>query len=899
MNPRKTKLSIALMQVLGAGLAAGAVALPAMAQQPAAKERIEVTGSNIKRVEGEGALPVTVITREEIDRSGATTAMELLNLVSANSSLGNVSIANTIGSLTFSGQTASLRGLQGGRTLVLINGKRVNGFAGEIQGVQGVNLAVIPFSAIDRVEILKDGASAVYGSDAIAGVINFILRSDYRGAEASAYYGAPTRSGGGDVEKYAASAGFGDLSRDRYNFFISGSFDKNHNLEQVDRNFSNTSVRLDLGLLGVSSNTFPGNITTGGIQVPGSPNCAPSVFVPELGGCFYDPSADRGVQMIPDQKTTNFFASGKFQLTNNWQIYGTGLYSKDENNFQIQPVPISNLFFYGPNGDIPSTVEIRPTSPFYPTALATAAGVNGQVLNVRYRAYENGHRNTTDTNEGWQIVAGTKGSFGRWDVDASYTYAEGKTKQVLNGGFPLYSLLLPLLNSGRVNLFGTNTAAIQQELAATNFIGEVFSGKSSNEGLQGKISGEIMNLPNGPLAMAVGAEGRKEKLTQTPAPVLASGDLSGFGGNVLPISADRDVTAIYGELNIPIFKTLEANVAIRSDDYSDFGRTTNPKVSLRWQPSREILLRASYGQGFLAPSLYQLFTPQINGVSAPGTSDPIRCPITNDTGLDCNTQFPLVFGGNPNLNPEESEQATFGVVWEPTNQWSFSADYFKIRLNNAITNGIPVATILGDLGQYGNLVTRGPSTPANPNLPGRITGIQQTYINLGSVHIEGIDLEAHFKAPRGKYGRFRLDMSGTYYIRNDSQNTDGSYTGFVSNQFGGVTTGVLPRFKSYTAVGWDSGPWTATLANTYQSGYVDVSTDGNGDLRRVSTLSLWDLQGTYTGLKGFTFTLGVKNVLDTNPPQTNQQNSFQVGFDPSYYDPRARFVYGQVKYEFK
>ena len=141
MNPRMTKLSIALMQVLGAGLAAGTVALPAMAQQPAAKERIEVTGSNIKRVEGEGALPVTVITREEIDRSGATTAMELLNLVSANSSLGNVSIASVIGATTFSAQTASLRGLQGGRTLVLINGKRVNGFAGEIQGVQGVNLA--------------------------------------------------------------------------------------------------------------------------------------------------------------------------------------------------------------------------------------------------------------------------------------------------------------------------------------------------------------------------------------------------------------------------------------------------------------------------------------------------------------------------------------------------------------------------------------------------------------------------------------------------------------------------------------------------------------------------------------------------------------------------------------
>src|SRR5258705_944507 len=194
MNRKDEKLAIAVIGALGL-----AAAVPAWAQQPAAqpaaKERIEVTGSNIKRVEGESALPVTVITREEIDRSGATSAMELLNLVSANSSLGNSTLTSVIGSTTFSAQTASLRGLQGAHTLVLINGKRVNGFAGEIQGVGGVNLGVIPFAAIDRVEILKDGASAVYGSDAIAGVINFILRSDYRGGGATVFYSAPTRSG--------------------------------------------------------------------------------------------------------------------------------------------------------------------------------------------------------------------------------------------------------------------------------------------------------------------------------------------------------------------------------------------------------------------------------------------------------------------------------------------------------------------------------------------------------------------------------------------------------------------------------------------------------------------------------------------------------------------------------
>ncbi len=391
---------------------------------------------------------------------------------------------------------------------------------------------------------------------------------------------------------------------------------------------------------------------------------------------------------------------------------------------------------------------MSPGQPFYPTADAIAAGVNGQVLNVRYRAVLSGNRDTTDTNEGYQIIGGVKGSVGSWDLDASYNYAQGTTKEVLNGGFPLYSQVLPLLNGGTVNLFGPNTAAVQQAVAAANFNGETFSGKSTTEGFTAKASSEIWQMANGPLAIAVGVDYRKEKLDQNYNPVLQGGDVSGYGGNFLDVHASRDDTALYGELNIPLLKTLEANIAIRTDDYSDFGRTNNPKGSLRFQPTKDLLLRASYGTGFLAPSLYQLDVPNTSGVSAPGTSDPIRCPVTHDTGIDCNTQFGLTFGGNPNLKPEESENVTFGFVFEPTNQLSLSWDYFKLRLKNAITNGLPVDTILGDLGQYGGLVTRAPSDPANPNLPGRITSIQQTYINLGSVHIEGWDAEVHYKWPR-------------------------------------------------------------------------------------------------------------------------------------------------------
>ncbi len=909
MNPRMKKLSLALTQVLGVGMAVGVVSAPAFAQQTAqTRERIEVTGSNIKRVEGETALPVTVISREEIDKSGATTPMELLNLISANSSTGGVMLTSTIGATTFSAQTANLRGLQGGRTLVLINGKRVNGFAGEVQGVSGVNLAVIPFAAIERVEVLKDGASAVYGSDAIAGVVNFIVRNDYRGAEATVYAGTPTRSGGGKEEQYSGAVGFGDLNKDRYNVFVAAHYHDQHNLLQRDRNFSNTSYRPEIGLFGVSGNTFPGNVSTGGIgQTGGVANCPTqtyaSIYDPvnlSATRCFFDPSQAPGVEAIPDTKNTNGFISGKFQLTSNWQLYGTGLYSKDENHFVIQPVPISDQFGYGPSGDIPAAIHVQPGSPFYPTAAAIAAGVNGKPLNVRYRSVLTGNRDTTDTNEGYQLVGGLKGTiFNSWDSDLSWSHAEGKTKEKLNGGFPLYSQILPILNSGVVNLFGPNTDAVTQQVAATNFIGETFNGKSTNDTYQFKVSSELWQMAAGPLAMALGAEYRKDKLDQNYNPVLQTGDVSGYGGNFLDVHADRKDTAFFAEFNIPILKTVEANVAIRTDDYSDFGRTNNPKTSLRWQPNRDVLLRASYGKAFLAPSLYQLFVPNTSGVSATGLSDPVRCPVTHDTGIDCNTQFPVTFGGNSSLQPEKSENITFGMVWEPTNALTMSADYFKIRLQNTITNGIPIATIFGDIAQFGGLITRAPSDPANPNLPGRIVSIDQRYLNIGATHIEGWDFEGHYRWPRQGWGRLRFDISGTYYSRYDFQNTDGTYSGFISNNLGSPVAGVLPRWKHYAAFTWDSGPWAATIANSYQSAYTDTQTDINGDERTVSSMSLYDLQGSYTGFKNLTLTLGVKNLFDTNPPLTNQQNTFQLGYDPLYYDARARFVYGSIRYAFK
>ena len=438
-SPVRRPLAAAIALALAGG------ALPAFAQDI----RIDVTGSNIRRVEGESALPVQVITRDEIERTGAQSVPELLQYISANASAGATNLTTVIGANVNSVATASLRGLQGQNTLVLLNGKRLAATAGEIQGVYGVNLDSIPFSAIERVEILKDGASAVYGSDAIAGVINFILRQDFRGAEVTAYYGTPTRSGGGG-DKWSATGtfGFGDLAKDKYNVFVSAYYQKADPLDQNKRNFSNTSFDLATGLLGVSGNTFPAHATAFpdtsiDVGTPSFPNCAPSIYDPDIGErCFFDPAAADGVNSIPEQDTTSFFASGRWQFNPSWQLYGTAAYTKVDTRYVIQPTPISDQIFYGPDplNQLTATFLLPPSSPYYPTALAQQAGVAGQPLNLRYRAYAIGLRDNQDEHEAFQGVAGIKGTAWNWDFDFDFIYSQTKHTQRPNGGLrPIFA----------------------------------------------------------------------------------------------------------------------------------------------------------------------------------------------------------------------------------------------------------------------------------------------------------------------------------------------------------------------------------------------------------------------------------------------------------------------------
>ncbi len=938
---KKTKLCMSLTLACGGVLlSAGGTAVAQTSPAPGQQlERVEITGSSIKRIDAETALPVQVITREQIQKSGVTNVEQLLQTISAVSSSQGLTAASASGATTGGISAVGLRGLSSQRTLVLLNGRRIAPYgAGFANDSVSVDVNSIPLAAIERVEVLKDGASSVYGSDAIAGVINFILRQDFKGIELNAEYGDTTH-GGANFKKITGLAGYGDLATDRFNVMIVGSYQKEGKLFGSQRNFAKTDIHPYEGNDTTSGNTFPGNIVTYD-PVTGqagsrsrNPSTAATGNATTLLGCpapyaTFDPLFPQNrcrfdpaplVALVPESERISVFAAGKFAITADIQAYLEGSFNRNTLRTVIQPVPLSDQFAIPAgnalcqqapynntsSGPCQSAIRLQPSSPFYPTAYATATFGGTPDLLVRYRSALTGNRDLTDISEAPRLVGGIKGVAIGWDFDATALYSESKVREQVNGGYPSLSKILPLLNSGNVNFFGPNSQSIQDQAAATNFIGDAFNIKSSLTSLTAKASRDVYTLPAGPIGFAIGAEGRRENYDFSASPTIQTGDISGYGGNFTNLSKKRNVGALFSELNVPIVKDLEANFAVRYDHYEGVGSSTTPKGSLRWQPTPQILLRSSYGQGFRAPSLQDLYAQNTQSVTPNGLNDPLRCspplatpPPGGNSPTDCQTQFTVTFGGNQNLKPEKSHNFTLGTVLEPVNNVSIGIDYWRIRLSDTIANGLNATTILSDPVKYAALITRGAPDPTQPGLPGHITNLLQTNLNLGISRLSGIDLDVKWRIPAGDWGKFTVNGSGTYMLRYDTSNLDDSYSGNIALP-NTSTGGVVPRFKSYLSVDWTRGPWSATAAQNFQLGYHDVDSNFTGVPRDVRSYTTYDVQSTYSAFKSWRLTLGVKNLFDTDPPYTNNGASFQAGYDPQYADPRGRFIYGRVSYLFQ
>ncbi len=921
---------------LGAAWVTALIAQPAFAQQTI--ERVEITGSSIRRVDAETALPVQIVTRQEIEASGSANVEQFLQGLGVALQGNSNSVAATASGASSGGvSSVSLRGLGSQRTLVLIDGKRVAA-GGTLTDSTTVDVNHIPVAAIERVEVLKDGASAIYGSDAIGGVINFILRKDYKGGEATANAALVRYPGGGQGWGANGLVGWGSLANEGYNATMSFDYRKQEALYGAQRDFANNGINVSRFNDTSSGNTFPANFrgdpnapVTFGTRNLFFPLCpgpystySPLFSDPQFGtnsrGCRFDPSPL--VSLLPETEQKSIFGTVRYAFANDLEGYGQFSYSNKEQRTIIQPVPLSDQFAlpanhplfnvppYSTFGGVSTFLLQGPgrpnASPFYPTAFVTAiTGGPTPDLLVRYRSVITGNRDFWDISDQTRVVLGLKSQlFGGWDSDASYLHIDTKLTERVNGGYPSLSRILPLLNSGQVNPFGSNTPAVQAAADATQFRGDAYKTKTSIDGVSATVRHDLSQLPGGPLALAVGTDGRREGFTLDPSPAIQTGDISGYGGNFLPIDRSRLVGAGYAEVAAPVIRGVELTGAMRYDHYEHVGSKTSPKVGARWQPFKEVVLRGSVGKGFRAPALTELYQPNTIGVTAPGLSDPLRCPTTGSSN-DCVTQFPITLGGNAALKPETSTNRTLGVVFEPIVNASFALDWWAIDLKETIISGIAPQAILADLGKYGSYVTRAAPDPSCPGCPGQITNIAQTNTNLGETRVQGVDIDLRYRMPAIAPGVYTVGLNGTYFLKYDLQNVDGSFSS-INGQVSPIVNGnggVIPRWRHYLYLDWKLAPWNFSLAQQYQSRYQDIpGTFENTTDRNVSAYTLYHFYSSYSGVldKNLKVTLSIRNLLNVRPPYTNAggQNYFQAGYDPGYVDPRGRTFLLSGTYKF-
>lgn len=926
---QKTKVSTCALLALG-----GVLLAPSSFAQDT--QRIEITGSAIRRIAAEGALPVQVLKQEDIARSGATSVTDLLQRLPAIQ--GGFGEASAVGSgAAFNG--VSIHNIGETRTLVLLNGRRLAMYGGQSFTGFGaaIDLNAIPASAIDRIEILTDGASALYGADAIAGVVNFITKRDVQGGDVTLGYSQP--KGGAKEKRVSGTFGFGSLAKDGFNAMVTVSHDERTKLDARDRNFGSTG-KVFFTHNGVnyrkqqfSASPIPANALDNQDQLV-SPYRLTNGSCPDKTFRVIEPYND-GSGLVDDYCGFDFVGeleifpvrerdSAMFSLNKtfgNHELFLDGVYSKSGLISRIAPVP--------------GSISIPAGSALHNKYLVPV-GITVDSL-AFYRLYDLGKRTNDEVNKFTDLALGSKGTLANFDYNASISHSKSDSKTAI-GGYPGALAIGRLRASGLLDPFvgpGQQSSAAQTAINGTSYNGYWDGGVSVLDSAQVRATTELGKLAGGAIALAAGVNYGKEKFQSKPSlfaqgkladpvagtlcdplsanPLLRCDQRFGDESATVAYSADRKTAGIFGELALPVTKGFELTGSVRYDKYSDFGNATTAKGSFKFQPTRELLIRGSVGTGFHAPTV-----PQVNAVLQPFgvTNDKYLCTpalqaVATSLGAQCQTgnrQYDVLAGGNPKLQPEKSRQATLGLRFEPSASFSGGVELWHVAIKDAFGQ-LPQAEVFASPGAF--LDSWGTK---------KDTGTGVTYLafkadnrNLGRSYATGLDFDILGRSKIEGVGDVSSQLAMTYMIREIAQTQRGGPFYSAIGNFADLDA-VTFRWKGKLTNTLKRGNWAHTLAVNFQAGYQDAVTDAErldaaGNVVGVDAIRLnvsnyftFDWQTVWSFSKNLQFTAGVLNLFDETPPlaiSTGGGNrGQQFGYDDRYYDSRGRTLYLNASFRF-
>ena len=875
-----------------------------------------VTGSNIQGIDTEKSLPVSLFDEEIITESGFGSMSELVESMPYSTNLDVDETATGPNDARGDVSSINLRNLGSGRTLVLVNGRRMSAY-GVTPGtppVQFVNTNAIPFAAIQQVEILRDGASSIYGSDAMGGVVNTILRKDYTGAEARLRmsFGDP---GPNEVD-FSLSKGFKFNGGDtRLSFFF--NWYTRDDLAAADREYAADANKNplftghDVSFDRSSSSSPYGRFTA----VDDDGNSVAVSGVTASNGRFYmnsntgetssgtGPSrtynSQDGSILLPEIERKNLLMVMEHDLTDTLTFFAELTFYDSESSGGFAEIPISS----STDGAI-----IASTNYWSPVGVNSGAETPANVLIRNLRILEAGPRTYDTEADSLRLLAGLEGYIANtnWKWESAVLYMRGKTTQT-NHNYISQSLFEANLALNSPDAYNPFNVGSNPQSVLDQFVIDIWDdGVGTLTTWDFKTSGELIEIPGGAVSMATGVEYRSETMEQNNDPFGLNDDVIAQSEQI-DVDADRDVYSGYVELlipivgetnKIPLVESLELRTSVRYEHYSKFD-ATKPGVSLAWRPTDWLLLRSSYNEGFRAPSIVELFTPAI-GRRNTGIIDTAR---EGQPDAENDVSKRVVTGGNTDLDPEESESYNYGIVLDLPFLKGFTvgADFFKIKQMNQIDNSdaeyeLDLDAELWEANGGSNpRVVREAQTAEDiaNGLPGKLVEVYSTYQNLTLREIEGWDFFANYMTPQWSFGRFKFTSMLTYTDSLKTIDENGNESLLVRNNGN-------PRVKATVGVNWMFKDLTVSLRQRYTSDYMASSSYTiDGERYVVDEYSVTNASVAYSFEEGFMkdtrVRVGVNNLFDEDPPFYPASSA---GYNSSYSDPRGRIFYFEIARRF-